>query len=318
MPPPPPSKSAAALTLRDRFENYVNSLAESFAQELQPREAGARFDMRAWQRPAGGGGRRWLLDGGHQLERVWIEASVVSGPAPKAGSGAAAQGAHHYRAEFALAIYPRPAESAAFLARVYYQAEAPSADAEPTAAWYGGHVGMVPTYLNLDEARHFHLLLQEACDEHHPDFYRLFKTAADTYFYLPYRRETLGVGGVHFDRLGSEHGHTSEDRYEFVTSIGDALLEGILPLLPDEDAEAGSEAQRRFQRLRQGRVAEFLLQHDVGVQYARHHGYPSEVALAGMPPAPLWDAAYEPKKGSPEAELSAGLRPTEWLADVGA
>lgn len=311
MPSKSSPKSAPALTLRDRFENYVNTLAESFVGELQPREPEGRFDLRTWQRPAGGGGRRWLLDGGARLERVWVEASVISGPVVVDGKAA-----HRYRAECALAIYPRPAESAAFLARIYYQAESATATAEPSADWYGGYVGMIPTYLNLDEARHFHLLLQEPCDEHHPDFYRLFKTAADTYFYLPYRSECLGVGGVHFDRLSSEHGHTGEDRYEFVTSIGDALLEGILPLLPDDDAELGSDTQRRFQRLRQGRIAEFLLQHDAGVQFARQHGYPGEVALAGMPPVPRWDAAFEPKKGSPEAELVASLRPTEWLNDI--
>lgn len=301
----------AALTLRDRFENYVNSLADSFAEELQGRETAAKFDLKAWTRGStGGGGRRRLLEGGRLLERAWIDASVVSGPVRK---GAAEQ---IYRAEFAVALYPRAVESAAFLARVFYQASAPSVDAEPTDAWYGGSVGMVPTYLNLDEVRHFHLLLQEACDEHHPDFYRLYKQAADTYYYLPYRAEALGVGGLHFDRLGAEHGHTSEDRYEFVTSIGDALLEGLPQLLPDDEGESITDAQRRWQRLRQGRIAEFMLQHDAGVQFARQHGYPAEVALAGMPPTPRWEAQFEPKKGSPEAELVSALRPTEWLVDV--
>jgi coproporphyrinogen III oxidase len=297
----------AALTLRDRFENYIASLAETCLNELGPRERKLKAEHKTWNHPAGGAGTRTMIEGGALIERLWIESSVVSGKHP-------ATGETFYKAEFAVALYPRQVDAPAIIARLSY--EAPSVEAAASDGKYSGGVCVVPNYLSLDEARHVHLMLQEVCDEYHPDFYRLFKEAADDYYQLPTRGEALGIGGLHFSKLGVEHGHTLEDRYEFVTSVGDVLIEVLLQLLPEEaDTDAPSDAQRRFQEVRQGRIAEWLLRHDEAIAAALALGYPADAVLAGLPPRPRW-SALDAKKASPEAELIAALRPTEWLSDT--
>lgn len=41
--------------------------------------------------------------------------------------------------------------------------------------WFGGGTDLTPTYLNPDDAVHFHKTLKEACDKHHPNYYPDFK-----------------------------------------------------------------------------------------------------------------------------------------------
>ena len=41
--------------------------------------------------------------------------------------------------------------------------------------WFGGGCDLTPTYLNREDAVHFHRTLKEACDQHGPDLYRKFK-----------------------------------------------------------------------------------------------------------------------------------------------
>lgn len=41
--------------------------------------------------------------------------------------------------------------------------------------WFGGGTDLTPSYLNKDDAVHFHKTLKEACDEHNPELYPKFK-----------------------------------------------------------------------------------------------------------------------------------------------
>lgn len=41
--------------------------------------------------------------------------------------------------------------------------------------WFGGGCDLTPTYLNQEDAVHFHRTLKEACDQHGPDLYPKFK-----------------------------------------------------------------------------------------------------------------------------------------------
>lgn len=41
--------------------------------------------------------------------------------------------------------------------------------------WFGGGTDLTPTYLNEDDAIHFHKTLKDACDQHNPELYPKFK-----------------------------------------------------------------------------------------------------------------------------------------------
>ncbi|KAG8136742.1 hypothetical protein E2320_005301, partial [Naja naja] len=41
--------------------------------------------------------------------------------------------------------------------------------------WFGGGTDLTPTYLNEEDAIHFHKTLKDACDQHNPELYPKFK-----------------------------------------------------------------------------------------------------------------------------------------------
>lgn len=41
--------------------------------------------------------------------------------------------------------------------------------------WFGGGTDLTPTYLNEEDAVHFHKTLKEACDKHDPKLYPKYK-----------------------------------------------------------------------------------------------------------------------------------------------
>ncbi|CAE8656361.1 unnamed protein product, partial [Polarella glacialis] len=70
--------------------------------------------------------------------------------------------------------------------------------------WFGGGTDITPSYLDVDDMKHFHGTYKWALDEFGPDWYPKFKAWADTYFYIPHRGETRGLGGIFFDDFNSE------------------------------------------------------------------------------------------------------------------
>jgi len=178
--------------------------------------------------------------------------------------------------------------------------------------WFGGGLDLTPYYAFKDDVLHWHRVARAACRDFAPDAYSRFKKWCDEYFYLKHRGETRGVGGLFFDDLcegGFDHA------FAFVRRVGDAYLEGYLPILQRRKAAAYGEREREFQLHRRGRYAEFNLVYDRGTLYGLQSGRRVESVLASLPPLVRWRYAYQPEPGSPEAELTEEfLKPRDWLA----
>lgn len=63
-------------------------------------------------------------------------------------------------------------------------------------SWFGGGQDLTPYYLFEEDARHFHQVCKMACDRHHPNFYKNYKSRCDEYFYNSHRNEARGIGGL--------------------------------------------------------------------------------------------------------------------------
>mmetsp|Transcript_18709 Transcript_18709/g.33468 ORF Transcript_18709/g.33468 Transcript_18709/m.33468 type:complete len:175 (+) Transcript_18709:113-637(+) len=70
--------------------------------------------------------------------------------------------------------------------------------------WFGGGTDLTPSYLNLDDIKHFHASYKDVCDKHDPTYYAKFKAWADRYFQIKHRGETRGVGGIFFDDMNDK------------------------------------------------------------------------------------------------------------------
>lgn len=292
-------------------------LASKFFQELQTDicrtlgdldGSGTEFSADAWQRPGGGGGVARVLEGGAVFEKAGVNWSSVDGELP-AGLAEHMPGAGGtFRASgVSLVLHPRsplvPTTHANF--RCLSRGD---------AVWFGGGADLTPYYLFRDDAVHFHKTLAAACDAHKPvGDYPRFKAWCDEYFYLPHRGETRGVGGVFFDYLGAKGEHPVADVFAFVQTIGRAFLDAYVPIVKQRQVLPYGETERLWQLRRRSRYVEFNLIFDRGTLFGLKTNGRIESILMSLPPLARWDYDVSAQPGSPEAELLAHLKPTNWL-----
>jgi coproporphyrinogen III oxidase len=208
----------------------------------------------------------------------------------------------------------------------YFEAQAPGG--ERSAWWFGGGADLTPYYPNLDDVRHFHGTLRAACDRHEPQFYAAFKAWCDRYFYLKHRRETRGAGGIFYDYLDAagfgewdartpfDQPHTFDELQAFMADAGGSFAQAYLPIVERRALMPYGERERAFQLLRRGRYVEFNLVYDRGTHFGLQSGGRTESILMSLPPLVRWAYDEQPEPGSPEAALSAYLRPRDWLGET--
>ena len=96
-----------------------------------------------------------------------------------------------------------------------------------TEAWFGGGGDLTPMLAeqrrpDAPDTVQFHAAMQRACDAHGPALYETYKAEAETYFWLPHRKEPRGTGGIFYDRHRT--GDTDDD-FAFTQDVGRAFLE---------------------------------------------------------------------------------------------
>ena len=307
-PPSPPQFNASAAELFARASAFFGELHNDICRQLTQADGGAEFRTESWDRPGGGGGVSRVLEGGRVFEKAGVNWSNVEGDLPEhvakdmPGTGTA------FRASgVSLVIHPRspmiPTTHANF--RMFLHGE---------RAWFGGGADLTPYYLDRSDATHFHRTLAGACDAHRPiGDYDAFKAWCDRYFYLPHRAETRGVGGIFFDWLGATDGHDLTSVFDFVRTAGAAFCPAYLPIVDKHRDDGFGDEQRRWQLQRRGRYVEFNLVYDRGTLFGLKTAGRIESILMSLPPEVRWDYDVQPRTGSPESELLAALKPTDWL-----
>jgi coproporphyrinogen III oxidase len=156
--------------------------------------------------------------------------------------------------------------------------------------------------------------LQKACDLHHADFYKDFKAQCDLYFYNAHRDEARGIGGLFFDYLKANDSFSIQDRYDFVSQVGNVFLDAYLPILIKRKDLHYTKSQRDWQEIRRGRYVEFNLIHDKGTLFGLKTKGRIESILMSLPPHVQWHYDFEPEQASQEALLIEVLKkPKEWV-----
>jgi coproporphyrinogen III oxidase len=247
-------------------------------------EATARFEPRAWAKPAGhrlqGGGWSALMRGA-VFEKVGVNVSHVWGVlAPEARaqvSGAAESDGRFSACGLSLVAHLANPYAPTVHMNLRYLAT--------SRAWFGGGADLTPTFPFAEDTEEFHAALRAACDGYRPDAYPEFKAWCDRYFYLPHRQEPRGVGGIFFDELASaDRGRD----YAFVRSVGEALL-GVFPRLVARRKDMPFDAAARERQLiKRGRYVEFNLVYDRGTRFGFSTDADPEAYLMSLPPLAKW------------------------------
>lgn len=251
-----------SMPMRTRMETYVKLLQNRIVTALSQEETGdAGFRIDQWQRKEGGEGISCVLQDGQTFEKAGVNISIVHGKLPlraiqqmsadhaglleKIGdeldtSGKAGGGMPFYATGLSLVVHPRNpyAPTVHFNYRYFELTHPPTLPdgspnprydpknpLKPVAWWFGGGTDLTPVYLFTSDARHFHSVLKETCDIHDPQFYPTWKKWCDTYFWIPHRSESRGVGGIFFDDLSISGGGGDDSGSDKLT-VTDAIRGG--------------------------------------------------------------------------------------------
>jgi coproporphyrinogen III oxidase len=326
----PPSDS------RERVSAWLKSFQENVCAGLTAADGGAQFQEDSWERPEGGGGRSRVMREGAVFEQGGVNFSEVWGdklPPSILKQRPEAAGHRFYATGTSMVLHPKnPYIPTVHLNYRYFEAG--------PVWWFGGGIDLTPYYPFEEDVVHFHRTLQGACDQHHSEYYNVFKRWCDEYFYLQHRDETRGVGGIFFDyqdtsgvlypmmypgspmdtaaaqyseQVGPVRERSWEDLFSFVQSCGAAFLPAYVPIVEKRKNTPYGERERNFQLYRRGRYVEFNLVYDRGTIFGLQTNGRTESILMSLPPLVRWEYGYSPEPGTPEARLyEIFLKPQDW------
>jgi coproporphyrinogen III oxidase len=272
--------------LRDRVCAAFEAIENEYSGP-QPGSPG-RFARKDWRRPTddgsdGGGGTMSIMKG-RVFEKVGVNISTVYG---------------RFDPQFAKEIPgaqtdPRYWASGISLVAHMHSPRVPACHFNTrhivtTKSWFGGGSDLTPM---LDEQRRrdhpdairFHDELKRACDRHGADYYDRFSKWCDEYFFIKYRNEPRGVGGIFYDYLENDW----EKDFAFTRDVGLALLSVFPEIVRARMSEIWTEAERNEQLVRRGRYAEFNLVYDRGTRFGLMTGGNVEAILMSLPPEVRW------------------------------
>jgi len=297
----------------DRVNDYLQDLQTRITDGLQQLDGKADFEVDAWQREAGGGGRSMVLREGAVFEQAGVNFSEVHGsnlPASATAHRPELAGRQFRAMGVSLVIHPDNPYIPTSHANVrFFVAEK---SGEDPIWWFGGGFDLTPYYGFKQDCEHWHRIARQACDPFGPERYTEYKKWCDDYFYLKHRDEARGIGGLFFDDLNEPD---FEQAFAFMRSVGEHYLPAYTPIVERHKNDAFGEREKQFQWYRRGRYVEFNLVYDRGTLFGLQSGGRTESILMSLPPVVNWRYNYQPAADSAEAELTDFyLKPRDWLA----
>jgi coproporphyrinogen III oxidase len=300
--------------MKDQFYQYIEKLQDTITLKLEELDGKATFQEDLWKRKEGGGGRTRVIENGNIFEKGGVNISAVHGelPAPLRKQFGVEEG-NFFACGLSLVLHPTNPFIPTVHANWRYF-EMYDAEGNIVTQWFGGGQDLTPYYLFEEDAIHFHKVCKEACDAHDATFYSKFKETCDKYFWNAHRNEARGVGGLFFDYLKKTDEFSMQDRYDFVTQVGDSFLNSYVPIVEKRRSLAYAGVHKNWQEIRRGRYVEFNLVHDRGTLFGLKTNGRIESILMSLPPTVQWKYDHHPEEGSEEAKLLAVLaKPKQWV-----
>ncbi|WP_152286437.1 oxygen-dependent coproporphyrinogen oxidase [Flavicella marina] len=300
--------------MKEQFYQYIQNLQDTITSKLEAVDGKAKFVEDLWNRPEGGGGRTRVIENGAVFEKGGVNISAVEGELPQAlRDNFGVKEGNFFACGLSLVLHPKNPMVPTVHANWRYF-EMYDDQGNVVTQWFGGGQDLTPYYLLDEDAKHFHSVCKNACDKHNQDFYPMYKKRCDEYFWNAHRDEARGIGGLFFDYLKETDEFSLQDRYNFVTEVGNSFLESYIPIVEKRKELKYTASQRDWQEVRRGRYVEFNLVHDKGTLFGLKTNGRIESILMSLPPKVQWHYNHIPKEGSDEAYLVSVLQqPKNWI-----
>ncbi|GAB7257398.1 oxygen-dependent coproporphyrinogen oxidase [Polaribacter sp. OB-PA-B3] len=300
--------------MKDQFYKYIEKLQDKITSKLEEIDGGTSFKEDIWKRPEGGGGRTRVIENGNVFEKGGVNISAVHGELPEVlRNQFKVKEGNFFACGLSLVLHPiNPFVPTVHANWRYFEMYDDAGNI--VTQWFGGGQDLTPYYLFDEDAIHFHSVCKAACDAHNSEFYPKFKKTCDEYFWNAHRNEARGIGGLFFDYLKETEEFSIEDRFNFVTQVGDSFLESYVPIVNRRKEIAFDENHKDWQEVRRGRYVEFNLVHDRGTLFGLKTNGRIESILMSLPPVVQWKYNHQPEENSNEAKLLEVLaNPKEWV-----
>ncbi len=300
--------------MKETFYSYIENLQDTITSKLEAIDGKATFEEDLWKRAEGGGGRTRVIENGNVIEKGGVNISAVHGELPEVlRKQFGVEHGDFFACGLSLVIHPvNPFVPTVHANWRYF--EMYNEKGEIVTQWFGGGQDLTPYYLFDEDATHFHTVCKDACDKHHKDFYPKFKETCDNYFWNKHRDEARGIGGLFFDYLKETEDFSIQDRYNFVTEVGNSFLNSYVPIVEKRKNLSFTKEHKDWQEVRRGRYVEFNLVHDRGTLFGLKTNGRIESILMSLPPIVQWKYNHHPEEGSEEAKLLEVLaKPKDWI-----
>ena len=300
--------------MKEQFFTYIQDLQNTITSKLETIDGEAKFQEDIWKRAEGGGGKTRVIENGAIFEKGGVNISKVFGELPESlRKQFGVENGDFFACGLSLVLHPKNPFVPTVHANWRYF-EMYDAKGNMVTQWFGGGQDLTPYYIFEEDAIHFHTVCKNACDKHHFEFYPKFKKNCDEYFWNSHRNEARGIGGLFFDYLKETNEFTIQDRYHFVTEIGNSFLKNYLPIVEKRKDIEYSNKHKNWQEIRRGRYVEFNLVHDRGTLFGLKTNGRIESILMSLPPTVKWIYNHHPEENSEENKLLKVLaNPKDWI-----
>ncbi|MCD8483471.1 MAG: oxygen-dependent coproporphyrinogen oxidase [Verrucomicrobia bacterium] len=295
----------------ESFKTQLLNLQQTIVSGLQALDDSLIVTRDPWHREDGGGGISIAMTG-QAIEKGGVNFSDIEGNhlPPSATLKRPQLQGRPFRA-MGVSVVMHPANPYAPTSHMNVRLFTTIDNCAEPIWWFGGGFDLTPFYPFDEDIVLWHQSAFDACaSSGRPDLYPIWKQQCDTYFYLPHRSETRGVGGLFFDDF-CEGGF--ERAMALTLEVGHTYWKAYRSILSKRMHSPFTERERSFQLYRRGRYVEFNLLHDRGTLFGIQSKGRTESILMSLPPLVRWEYGFNPDPQSPEAKLTEYLKPRTWL-----
>ena len=303
--------------VRGQWIEFIYNLQDAICKALDEVDGKSKFIEDEWQRAEGkgGGGLTRVIQNGNVFEKGGVNTSVVYGlVTDKMRKHLGIDSSKWFAAGLSLVIHPvNP-----FVPTVhcnYRMFELYDENDNLVDRWFGGGTDLTPYYLFEEDAKHFHQVYKNVCDQFDPSFYYKFKEVCDNYFVNTHRgNERRGIGGIFYDHQREDENHNVDFWINFAKACGHAFIDAYIPIVEKRKNIPYTNENKHWQEIRRGRYVEFNLVHDRGTLFGLKTNGRTESILMSLPPTVRFEYNYQPELGSEEYKLlEVCLHPKNWV-----